>query len=428
MKIILTLFRRLGFQPGLGQFQGTVFLLLILGLRFLGAFQFLEWRSFDLFLRYRPPEPTDERILLVGIDEASIDQIGKYPIPDRDLAQLLKKIIEYQPRVIGLDLIRDLEHPPGSSELQALFKTTDYLIGAKKGLNPPVDGPPTIPPERIGLIDAWLDLDGQQRRVLLGAQTEDGFHLSLSALVAQEYLKADDILLNNGFKDPRAFRFNQTEIPRLTENLGGYIRLIDVDATIQTILNPRGGKQAFHFVTMQALLNDQVDPTWIRDRVILIGSSAASIPDYSKISATSVINTTDKWVYGLEVQGHAVSQILSAVLNDRPFIRSWSEIWDYLWILGWGITGLRLAACPYSPYQNLGRWLGLSFGLGGICYLLFLVGFWIPFVPSLLVLTLNSLVVKSCYEYQRKNQVIAAAKQLQIEMLENANTQLENRV
>jgi CHASE2 domain-containing sensor protein len=132
MKIILTLFRRLGFQPGLGQFQGTVFLLLILGLRFLGAFQFLEWRSFDLFLRYRPPEPTDERILLVGIDEASIDQIGKYPIPDRDLAQLLKKIIEYQPRVIGLDLIRDLEHPPGSSELQALFKTTDYLIGAKK--------------------------------------------------------------------------------------------------------------------------------------------------------------------------------------------------------------------------------------------------------------------------------------------------------
>jgi diguanylate cyclase (GGDEF)-like protein len=179
---------------------------------------------------------------------------------------------------------------------------------------------------------------------------------------------------------------------------------------------------------MQAVLNGDVNPTWIRDRIILIGSSAASIPDYSKIPATSVINTTDTWVYGLEVQGHAVSQILSAVLDDRPFIRSWPESWDYIWILGWGIAGLSLAASPYSPYQNLGRWLGLSLGLGGICYLLFLAGLWIPVVPTFLVLTLNSLVVKSCYEYQRKNQVIVAAKQLEIEMLESAKAQLENRV
>ncbi|MDY6939630.1 MAG: hypothetical protein SWY16_18510, partial [Cyanobacteriota bacterium] len=39
----------------------------ILGLRWAGVFQLSEWAVLDVFFRWRPLEPTDDRITIVGI-------------------------------------------------------------------------------------------------------------------------------------------------------------------------------------------------------------------------------------------------------------------------------------------------------------------------------------------------------------------------
>ncbi|MEH1780780.1 MAG: CHASE2 domain-containing protein [Nostoc sp.] len=63
----------------------------VTSLRLVGSLRFLEWTVFDTFMRLRPEEPIDERILIVGINENDINRIKAYPIPDKDIAALLNR-------------------------------------------------------------------------------------------------------------------------------------------------------------------------------------------------------------------------------------------------------------------------------------------------------------------------------------------------
>jgi adenylate cyclase len=58
----------------------------------LGALQPLEWGAIDQFLRWRPQEPADDRIVIVGINETDINRLDHWPTTDAELAELLKAI------------------------------------------------------------------------------------------------------------------------------------------------------------------------------------------------------------------------------------------------------------------------------------------------------------------------------------------------
>lgn len=108
--------------------SGIATIALIVVARMLGSLQFLELAAFDTFLRWRPDEPIDERILIVGIDEEDIQSVKQYPIPDKNLASLLRTLQTYQPAAIGLDIYRDLPQEPGNTELVSAFKEIKNLI------------------------------------------------------------------------------------------------------------------------------------------------------------------------------------------------------------------------------------------------------------------------------------------------------------
>ena len=93
----------------------------------LGLFQLLEWAARDQFFRLRPQETPEKEIIIITIDESDLQQIGDWPIPDQTLADLLQKLKTNQPRVIGLDLYRDLPEPPGHGRLVTVFKSTPQL-------------------------------------------------------------------------------------------------------------------------------------------------------------------------------------------------------------------------------------------------------------------------------------------------------------
>src|SRR4028118_106884 len=105
-----------------GVLPGIAAIGLVILVRLTGALQLIEWVTLDSFLRLRPSEPIDERVVIVGIDEEDIRHIRNYPIPDREIAKLLLTVQKYQPRVIGLDIVRDIPVEPGHAELVATFK------------------------------------------------------------------------------------------------------------------------------------------------------------------------------------------------------------------------------------------------------------------------------------------------------------------
>jgi CHASE2 domain-containing sensor protein len=79
----------------------------------LGVFNLLEWEVRDEFFRLRPAASQEDAIVIVTIDEADIQAAGNWPISDRTLADLLTAIRAQKPRVIGLDLYRDIPEEPG---------------------------------------------------------------------------------------------------------------------------------------------------------------------------------------------------------------------------------------------------------------------------------------------------------------------------
>ena len=401
-----------------GAMPGFVIIGLVMLTRLTGSLQFLEWVALDTFLRLRPPEPIDERIVIVGINEGDIQSVGTYPIPDKDIAELLRTLQKYKPNVIGLDIFRDLPVEPGHAARVAAFKDIKNLIAIEKVLPDrqgfTVNPPPELPPEQVGFADAILDADGSIRRSVLGTWTfQKDYKFSLSLRLVETYLSSKGIPLNNGIRDQDAMRFGSTELTRFRPNFGGYVRA-DAGGN-QILINFRSGQKPFRIISLRDIKNGNVNPNWIRDRIVLIGMTALSAKDIVNSAAISGVNP--KLVYGVEVQAHAVSQILSAVLDRRSLLKGWSDGWEYLWIFGWGLLGISLGRLFESPLKIL---LGLgvaSVGLTSVCYLCLILGWWLPFVPAMLTLVLNGagLTAALFYRQERDLRLRLQERQLIIE-------------
>ena len=170
-------------------FPGFTIVSLVLLARILGLFQVLELRAFDLALRLRPPETQDEKILIVTIDENDIEQEGRYPISDGTMADLLEVLSDNNPRVIGLDLLRNLPIEPGYEDFREGLETLPNIIGAERVTNRRLSTH-TLSPDNIGIIDFPLDSGNLVRRTYLGAfppadaPDDDRFRCSLALLLA----------------------------------------------------------------------------------------------------------------------------------------------------------------------------------------------------------------------------------------------------
>ena len=399
----------------MGAIPGITVIVVVWLARWAGLLQTLEIATLDRFLRWRFSEPVDERILIVGINEADIRSVGTYPIPDRELAALIEKLEAYDPSAIGLDIFRDLPVAPGHPELVKVFQQYQNVFGVEKVLPEAIAPPPDLPEAQVGFVDQVLDGNGNLRRSLLTTSDAQGeFKFSLSILLAQTYLKPRGYTLENVPGDEWAMAFNSEELTRFQPNSGGYVRA-DAKGN-QLLFNFRSGQQPFRVVSLQQVKNGRVDPDWIRDRIVLIGITANSIKDV--INAPGISTDPSGLVYGVEINAHAVSQIVSRVIDRRSLITSLSEVEEYLSILVSGIFGISLARIFGSS-----KIIVLSLGIAiiiliGISYLLLATtGLWLPVIPAFLVLSINgaSLAAANFYRYQQNLQVQLEERQFIID-------------
>ncbi len=261
---------------------GAVILGLIVFIRLSGLLQVQEWMAFDSFSRSCPSEQGNSSVVVVGIDETDLSHVGGYPIPDRDLATALKNLQAYHPSAIGLDLFRDTPIEPGHAELVQALQTMPNLIGTEVALNAKpilnIKPPPGLPPERVGFSDAVVDADGKLRRSLLASTTSDGeTKYSLAFRLAQIHLAKHGVTFNPGDRPSAPLRFENAELPRFQPNTGGYVQ---ADATgNQLLLNFCGTQKMVRSLSLKDVLQNNVPPDWIRDRVVMIGMTASSLKD-----------------------------------------------------------------------------------------------------------------------------------------------------
>ncbi|MEM9162291.1 MAG: adenylate/guanylate cyclase domain-containing protein [Cyanobacteria bacterium P01_F01_bin.4] len=368
--------------------------LVVLLLRAAGLMQALEWRAYDQFLRWRPAQ-TDARIAIVGIDETDISTLNQSILPDAVYAEVIQTLSAQQPRAIGLDIYRDVPVEPGHAELVEVFRNTPNLVGIRKlvgeaGRDTVAASPVLAELGQIGINDLLADTDNTVRRGMLQATSPEGDSLPSFALyLALLYLEAEGIGPEM-VGDTDMWRLGTTTFRPFEANDGAYVRA-NAEG-YQTLINYRGGAQLFETVPLRTVLNDQLPPDWGRDRIILIGPVSESFKDiYFTPYSTDLLGIPEQMA-GVEIHANLTSQIISAALDGRPLIRSWPELLEILWIIGWTALGAILTWVQRDTtsgfrFQRVAALCLAALSLVAVTHALLVLGWWVPVVPPLIALS-----------------------------------------
>ena len=366
---------------------------LAIALSWTGLTQSLDLTIFDQYFRLRPLEPTDQRIVVVTIDDTDITKLGQWPISDEVLARLLHKLKSQQVRAIGLDLYRDLPVEPGHQALVQVLQTMPNVTGIEKHL-----GTRHVPAaalltqlNQVAMADIVEDKDGIVRRGLLSAtDSQDQIHLGLGVVIALQYLETEKITLE-AIEGSAKLKLGRAIFEPFGSNDGGYIRADN--GGYQILLNFRGSQKSFQSVSITDVLNDKTPAGLLRDRIIFIGSTAESTNDYFLTPYDNRWTNRSPRTPGVFIHANLTSQILSAALNGRPFIQVLPDPLEWFWALTWAIIGtfiswrlLQLNGLDNQQLICIGITVGIILTGGGLIsigYLVFLNGFWIPVIPAL---------------------------------------------
>ncbi|WP_413172715.1 CHASE2 domain-containing protein [Anabaena azotica] len=389
----------------------AIFVLLF---RYMGLLQSLELATLDQFFHLRPYETLEERITIIAIDETSLHEAGSWPISDEKIAQVLSKLNSYKPRAVGLDIYRDLAVEPGHDKLMAAFKAMPNLIGIEL-LAHKIDTKVSPAPElkqrgQVGFNNVLYDLDGKVRRSLLYWHEDDEVYESFALKLALLYLNAEGITPKKSARNPEYLQLGKAVFTRFESNNGAYI---GADARGYQILSnfpkPRGQNSStksyiYHQVSLGDILADKVPDHLIRDRVVLIGSTAPSLQDFLFISYSNPVMgiSEAKPIAGVQLQAYFINELISAALQGRPLLKVWSDLLENLWIVIWSFIGAVIIWRIQQPIKSIFIFLLLGLALNISVYIAFLAGWWIPIIPPWLTFGGSAITMTFYINYIQK--------------------------
>lgn len=329
----------------------------------LGAVQRLQDLVFDSYQRLSPRiYDTDAQVRVVDIDDASLKQFGQWPWPRDRLAKLVSILEAHGARAIGFDIVfaepdrasldeilrglpaeasaavrQALGHDLVSNDAifaEALAKTRSVLAqtlttnpvdGAAKskasfalagddaaqfavpflGAISPLPGLQAVA-AGVGAINMALEEDTILRRVPLVFSLPNGLTPSLDLELLRVSQDTGTILIKSS---------NASGVSALGKSTG--IVAIKTGA-IAIFTDPTGavrphfaGERHERHVSAAAILMDEKTAESARDKIVLIGTSAASLND---IRATPLSGA----VAGVDIHAEVLENILAGALLQRP--------------------------------------------------------------------------------------------------------------
>jgi adenylate cyclase len=272
----------------------------------------LELIALDAQMRVRGARAPGPETVIVMIDDASLADLGRWPVPRRRLAELVTMLHRAGARTIGIDvLFADPEHGSGDAAddgdaalAAAMREAPDVVLpfafrfGGETlaaGVRPasyaqtrttpgyrPLALAPTglVTPQPVLADAATLghmlvayDVDGAPRYEYPALEFDLDLYPSMAVRIAQHYL----------------------DVPwaAVTATLGRGVALgaIDVptDPAMRIVVNYLGPSPAFPTFGLSQVLQGAVPPATFRDRIVLIGSNALGTRDTFQSPFTAVM-------------------------------------------------------------------------------------------------------------------------------------------
>ncbi|UCB52334.1 MAG: CHASE2 domain-containing protein [Candidatus Zixiibacteriota bacterium] len=318
---------RLALQAKLKKFSGLILYVLITILvltLYVGKYGFLERLSVQMqdgmFKLRGKADTLPADIVIVGIDDRSVDLVGKWPWQRDILAQLVYAISQGEPKVLGLDLFlpeQIEEDTSGRTDLLAYYvraadnvlipmyfslsdvgiapevvpdpirksavgtdgdlsKTAATLISAKQIYYP---SPALIEASsRFGHINIDYDKDGLIRREPLLIGYDGYLYPSFGMQLAREYLKVADSELKPVKEG--GMTFGNIDIP--------------TDERHRLRLNYLGPNLSFERISAIEVLAGEVDPETFAKKVVLVGLTTTESKTWVNVPAFGEINEVER--------------------------------------------------------------------------------------------------------------------------------------
>jgi adenylate cyclase len=317
----------------------------------LGLWQGLEQSSYSSLLRLRGSIPWDDRVVIVAIDQKSLDALGHFPWKRDRYTQLLQQLDQAQPNVVAFDLVFSEPTPEDQGLAQAMNSHRRVVLAEAWSSQ----GDPWQPTAllrdsalALGHISDQPDLDGKLRRIkpLVGRK----LGLSYAALQAYQLFGTD---IPPGKVDPTVWVNWTGPISRIPQ---------------------------YSFVDV---LSGQVTRQQLTNKIIFVGVTA---PGMNPITSPFDLNRTS----GV----HLHATVLNQLLQNRPLIRPSDAITLWLFPL---LTGLfysllwRRRQC--SEFWGVAIALFSSAGLWmAIVWAAFRLGWWLPMFAPMALLGLTALL------------------------------------
>lgn len=261
-------------------------LAVLCGLAATGATTPVDHLVYDAILRASPAKASDD-IIIIAIDDDSLQAIGPWPWPREVHARLLERLAQARPRATFYDVLfaEPAADPAQDARLAQAMRAAGpvYLPllvdrigrnGAPINILPPT---PTLAAAAAGLgrVDLYFDRDGSVRRVRL----DDGSGRRQLAALAAAHLA------------PRGAPARE---PR-------------------TALPPYAGPAgSFRTVPFVSVLNGETPPDFLRDKMILVGATAPGLHDRYATPLSGAGGMP-----GVEIQANLI-QALAAGAVIRP--------------------------------------------------------------------------------------------------------------
>jgi CHASE2 domain-containing sensor protein/signal transduction histidine kinase len=144
-----------------------------------------EQLTYNLLFQLRGGQAWDDRIVLVAIDDTSLQQLGRYPWDRSRFVQLQQQLAQAEPSVVAYDLIFSESARVDSAFATAIDQSIPVILAQATTLNGlPLAPQPSLATAAaaVGHIDRHVDADGGTRQIALNHQ--DLPSLSLAAVQA----------------------------------------------------------------------------------------------------------------------------------------------------------------------------------------------------------------------------------------------------
>jgi len=275
---------------------------LIIIFAYYNTFYSIEYSMQDMI--YQKPSETTYEIAIIGVDEESLEEYGRWPWSREKITNLVKIIEQGNPAVIGIDIL--LSEKSDENLDKALvdeIKKHDNIVLAKMGKfnnytkANNMEAIKMVEPFKelnesamTGHINVFIDKDGVVRKTPLfydyKGQKVESFPYQIYKKYCEnqgiESVKLENIPLDN---------WNRMNI---WFNEGSEL----------TTKNERNNIR-YEEISINRILNGEVPPEYLENRIVLIGPYATGIDDYYY---TPLIK--DEPVFGIQINANIVQNLL----------------------------------------------------------------------------------------------------------------------